>query len=64
MDLLARIKELVMDDQIILTEKAQIEMEADGLTRRDFGMPLSMHRRSIKFCDQGIRARVLLKNYA
>ncbi len=34
MDLLARIKELVMDDRIILTEKAQMEMEADGLTRR------------------------------
>jgi hypothetical protein len=35
MDLLARIKELVIEDRIILTEKAQNEMEADGLTRRD-----------------------------
>ena len=34
MDILERIKKLVKDDRIVLTEKAQIEMEADGLTRR------------------------------
>jgi len=33
-DILERIKQLVRDDRIILTEKAQIEMEVDGLTRR------------------------------
>jgi len=33
-DILERIKKLVKDDRIVLTEKAQIEMEADGLTRR------------------------------
>jgi hypothetical protein len=33
MDLLARIKRLVIEDRLFFTEKAQIEMEVDGLTR-------------------------------